>query len=335
MNLDLTEQLQKLASNGQTARDLALREANLRGVTLAGLRGDGLDLSDADLRESVLTGVKWRGCILRDARLDAADLTGAVLRMCDLDGARLTGATLIDLSLENSTARGARFDEADLSGATLTDTDFARASFRDANLEGVEATGVDLRGADLRGAWLKNAQLADADLRGADLTDASLDGANLAGAQLAGALMDQPGQPKEESPWAALPPELAALTEMMTPIVMEALRTAGRSGVIDPKVARRLLEEAARRPAPAARNTPSPETLQAVSRVVAQLDGNALPALLKSLQQPAGQAPPPEAQALIRRLRAALAMEETADAEDVLTALVNGLGGDRERPPTE
>jgi uncharacterized protein YjbI with pentapeptide repeats len=328
-------QLRALVDSHQTARDLVLREANLRRVKLAGLRGDGLDLSDADLRESDLTGVRWKGCALRDARLDGADLTGAVLRMCDLNQARLTGATLTDAHLENSSAAGARFDEADLSGAILTDTDFSRASFRDANLEGVEATGADFRGADLRGAWLKNAQLTDADLRGADLTDAILDGADLRGANLTGAIMDQPVGPKEASQWDALPPELRGLAEMMTPVVMEALRTAGRSGIVDPEVVRRLSQDAARLPAPSPRNTPSPETLKAVARVVAQLEGGALPALLKSLQQPDGQEPPPEAKALISRLSAELALEETADAEDVLTALLEGLAGGRERPPTE
>ena len=122
---------------------------------------------------------------------------------------------------------------------------------------------------------------------------------------------------------------------MMTPIVMEALRTAGRSGLVAPEVVRRLSQDAARLPAPSPRNTPSPETLKAVSRVVAQLEGGALPALLRSLQQPEGQTPPPEAQALIRRLRTELALDETADAEDVLTALLKGLGGGRDSSPTE
>lgn len=325
MDLSATEQLRGFLTGGRTARDLRLKGAELRGISLPGLRADGLDLEEADLRESSLTGVKWKGCTLRDARLDAADLTGAVLRLCDLDDARLNGATLAQARLENSTARGARFDGADLTGAVVTDTDFSRASLRDTNMEDVSASGADFRGADLHGARLKNAALADADLRGADLTGADLLGADLRGADLRGVVGIDPAFQKEETQWGGLPPEMRDLAEAITPIVLEALRTAGERGFIDSETAQRLIEETARHQGASPRNAPSPDTLKAVSRILEELDDNVLTTLIGALRQPDGSEPPNEVKALILRLREELGLDETAGAEDVLSRLAGGI----------
>lgn len=330
MNHHLLNDLQTLKNSHRTARDLMFKGADLRGGNLSGLRADGLNLEDTDLREISLTEVRWKGCILRDARLDAADFTVAVLRMCDLDQARLLNAILVRACLENCTARGARFDGADLTGAVLTDTDFSRASFRDANLEGVSASGADFRGADLRGARLQNADFVDTDLRGADLTDADLRGADLSGADLRGVVGDDPVLQKEENQWGELPPEMRSLTETMTPIVLEVLRTAGQSGVMDPETAERLIKEAARHQSASTDNGPSPDTLKAVSRILADLGANTLPALFGALQQPNKDEPPPEVKAMISKLRDALSLDETASVEDVLSRLIDGIG----RPPS-
>jgi uncharacterized protein YjbI with pentapeptide repeats len=310
----------------RSARGLVLKGANLRGLRLAGLRADGLDLEEADLRESSLAGVKWKGCILRDARLDDADFTDAVLRLCDLDQARATKATFARVRLENSTARGARFDGADLTGAVLTDTDFSRASLRGANLEGVSASGADLRGADLRGARLLDAVLTDSDLRGADLTDADLRGADLRGADLRGVAGGPAALPKDQSEWGGLPPELKPLAETMTPIVLEALRTAGHRGVMAPETAKRLIEDAARHRGASPRNASSPETLNAVARVLGELGDGVLPMLIGALRQPNGGEPPPGVKAMILRLREEFSLDGTAAAEGVLSRLINGIG---------
>lgn len=315
--------LSAFAESRRTARNLVLDRANLRGAQLARLRADGLDLEEADLRESSLTGVKWRSCILRDARLDSADFTDAVLRMCDLDQARAAHATFVRARLENSTARGARFDGADLTGAVLTDTDFSRASLQGANLEGVSASGTDFRGADLRGARLRDAVLVDSDLRGADLTGADLQGADLRGADLRGVVGDDPALQKEEGWKGELPPEMRNLAEIMAPLVIEVLRTAGERGVMDPETAERLIEEAARHQGTSPENTPSPETVKAVSRVLDELGDDVLPALIRALRQPNEGEPPPEVKTMILRLREELALEETATAEDVLLRLTD------------
>jgi hypothetical protein len=228
--------------------------------------------------------------------------------------------------LENSTARGSRFDGADLTGATLTDTDFSRASLRGATLAGVSASGAIFRGADLSGANLRDALLTDADLRGADLTDADLQGADLHGADLRGVVGDHPALQRADDPWGTLPPEIRDLSETMTPVVIEALRTAGRRGAIDAKTTERLMAQAARRQRTSPRNAPSPDTLAAVSQILGELGDNVLPVLVGALKQPSGEDPPPEVQALILRLRDAFEMDETATTEDVLARLIHERG---------
>ncbi len=325
MNHPLLEELQRLKTSRRTARSLCVKGAELRGVDLSYLRADGLDLEEADLRQASLSGARWRACSLRDARLEAADLTEAVLRLCDLDQARLEGATLVETRLENSTARGARLDGVDLTGAVLTDTDFSRASLRGANLEGVSASGADFRGADLSGARLGGAELVDADLRGADLTGAELEGADLGGADLRGVVGDHPALRQDRDERHRLPPAMEALSETMTPIVLEVLRTAGQSGAIDPEIARAMIEEAARHQPASPRHAPSAETLGAVARVVGELGDGVLAKLAGALGQPGVEAPP-EVEALIRRLREELSLDESASAEDLLSRLIGGAG---------
>lgn len=310
--------LRELVERRRPARDLVLKRADLRGAQLARLRADGLDLEEGDLREASFASAQWRGCKLRDAQLDEADFTDAVLRMCDLDQVRATRVVFVRGRLENSTARGARFDDADLSGAVLTETDFSRASFCRANLEGASASGVDLRGADLRDARLRGAVLTDADLRGADLTGADLDGADLHGADLRGAIGAPAEAPDDDEPAPALPPEWKPLADTMTPIVLEVLRSAGRSGGIDPETAARAIQslQAGGASVPALPIA----SLNAVTRVLAELGDNVLPALITAMRQPGGE-PPPEVMAMIRRLGEELAVDETGTSDDILARL--------------
>lgn len=317
-------QLRNFSNQRRCARDLVLKRANLRRICLPGLRADGLDLEEADLRESGLSRANWTACILRDARLEAADFTEAVLRLCDLDHARADNAVFARARVENSTARGALFDGANLTGAVLTDTDFSRASFRGAILENISASGTDFRGADFRGARLRNAVLIDADLRGADLTNADLEGVDLSGADLRGVVGDNPALRQDDSAWGALPLEMRRLTETMTPIVIEVLRTAGRRGVIDPATAQRLVEEASRQRSLSPRNASSTDTLEAVSQVLDELGDNVLPTLISALQQPNDSEPPAEVKAMILRLQQTFGLDETASVEDALERLVHG-----------
>ena len=317
------EELRDALAAGRTVRDFAVRDGDLRGLQLAGLRADGLDLGECDLRNSALARVRWRGCSLRDARLDAADFSEAVLRMCDFDNVRAPHAQFTCARLENSTARGARLDAADFSSAVLSDTDLSRASLRGARLDGVSATGVNLRGSDLRGASLRNAVLIDADLRGADLTDADLHDANLHGADLRGITgLDAARFPASAA--GEVSPAVQDLSETMAPIVAEVLRTAGRSGAVDADIAQRLIDEAARHQTAPPERAPGPEALAAVSRVIAELGDGALPVLTRALRQPSQAEPPKEVQDVIRRLRQELSLDEGATTEDLLHRLTHG-----------
>ena len=227
--------------------------------------------------------------------------------------------------LENSTARGARFDGADLTEAVLTDTDFSRASLRGAKLEKVEATGANFRGADLRGARLRNAVLVDCDLRGADLTDTDLTGADLRGADLRGVVGDNPVLPKEANITTELSPELKTLSSTIAPIVAEVLQTAGRQGFIDAETTARLTEEvAALRCATSPNDVPHIDTLKAVTRVLEGLGDDTMPKLFAALSQPNRDGPPPEVQAMIRRLIKELSLDDSATAEEVLERLTKG-----------
>lgn len=132
---------------------------------------------------------------------------------------------------------------------------------------------------------------------------------------------------EEESQWGDLPPQMKDLTEMMTPIVLEALRTGGRRGLIDQEIVERLVHDATRHQGAAPRNAPSPDTLQAVSRMLEELGDDVLPTLVSALRQPNDSEPPPEVKAMIIRLKEAFSLGETATAEDVLSRLRTGLGG--------
>ncbi len=326
MNINPAEQLRNFLESHRTARNIVLKKAYLKAGQLSGLRADNLDLEEADLRESSLIAVKWKVCNLRDTRLDGTDFTDAVLRLCNLVQARATDAFFLRTRLENCTARGARFDGADMTGAVLTDTDFSRASFHGTNMEGVSASGANFRGADLTEANLRDAELTDTDLRGADLTGAELQGVDLHGADLRGAIgIDEAFQ--KEDRHRALPPEMGDLVETMTPVVIEVLQTAGRSGYVDPDAAERLINDTLRHGSPSPRNAPSPDTLKAISQVIGEFEGDVLPALIGALGQPNGGEPPPKIKALILRLRETLGLDETASMEDVLSRLTGGVGG--------
>lgn len=327
MNSDAIATLYKLRDARRTARDLILKMMDLRGARLDGLRADSVDLSETDLGAAALRGIHWTGCVLRAARLDGCDLSHAVLRLCDLDGAHALDAIATGARLENCSARGASLDRMDMAGALLTDTDFSRASLRSALLTGVEASGANFRGADLRGARLAGASLIDADLRGADLTGADLGGTDLRGADLRGATgVDAVASP-EDGKTDAMTHEVGVLAGTMTPIIIEALRTAGQRGLMDDATLTRLNQQAAvlqRHASPGHTlppDMPDAGTMKAVAAVLDQLGGDAIPSLLSALAKPGQDGPPPEAVALIRRLCSELSLAEGATAEDLLRRL--------------
>jgi len=174
----------------RVARALALRNADLVGADLAGLRGDGLDFSGARLDGANLQGARLSGCNFVNASLRNAMLSAATLRDCNFDGANLVGAHLSSTSLEDSTAMGADLSNANLAAASLTESLFTRAVIRNAMLKDARGAGTVFRGADLSGATLVGARLDQADFRGADFRGADLTDGRFLGADFRGAILD-------------------------------------------------------------------------------------------------------------------------------------------------
>jgi hypothetical protein len=106
----------------------------------------------------------------------------------------------------------------------------------------------------------------------------------------------------------------------MTPIVAEILQTAGRRGSIDATTATRLLETLPS--VTGSRPSLAPETMTAVSRILADLDTSKLPRLIAALQQQSGE-PPADVKDLIGRLATELRVPDGGTVDDILAHLVH------------
>lgn len=160
----------------EEARDLDLRESDLRGV-FSGARIDGLDLRGADARKARFYDAVWTRVDARGARFE-----GAEIRCVDLTAANFEGAVLDDALLTIWASN------IDLRGASLRRV---HADGDSCHLAGAVLDGADLRGANLRGFNLSGASLKDARLDGAEIVDCVLDGADLTGASIRGAVVDE------------------------------------------------------------------------------------------------------------------------------------------------
>lgn len=115
-----------------------------------------ISLKDADLKGLDLAGEYLSGINLREAKLERADFSGAILVDANFDYAHLS-----EVNLRKSNLRGAFLNFADLRQANL----------KDANLKNAELYKTDLKQADLRGADFNEADLSLADLSGATVDD--------------------------------------------------------------------------------------------------------------------------------------------------------------------
>lgn len=95
---------------------LSLRNANLRGFSMARAFLRGGDFRGADLSRSLLSRADLRDASLRGSDLNHADLSRANLRDADLTGANLSNA-----DLSNADLRGARLVGSELQSACLDD----------------------------------------------------------------------------------------------------------------------------------------------------------------------------------------------------------------------
>ncbi len=111
------------------------KRANLRNVALCDANLRGVDLSNANLRNVDLSNADLRGANLYYVNLCSADLSNA-----DLRGANLYYANLSNANLRNVALCGANLIAADLSNADLRGADLSNA-----NLRYVDLSNTNLR----------------------------------------------------------------------------------------------------------------------------------------------------------------------------------------------
>ena len=101
------------------------------------------------------------------------------------------------------------------------------------------------------------------------------------------------------------------------------LRSAGQTGFLDPEVVDQLKKQMDDIQSTHPSRSIHPDTLKAVSEVIESLSDEAFPSLLAALGQPNEGDPPPEVQALIRRLGQALNLGNSASPDEILAKLTN------------
>jgi len=185
----------------QSAHELALVGAKLRGANMASAQLAGQFLTGADLTEATLTGADLTGTSFTGANLTGADLTGATMSKSRFHDANLTRARLADVNLLEARLPNAKFVGADLrranltrvvlTGADLSDADLSDADVSEARVNKARLTGAHLPGVKLVRADLTGSNLHGADLTGANLTLITLTSADLSGAVLRGANLSQ------------------------------------------------------------------------------------------------------------------------------------------------
>ena len=120
----------------RVARALALRNTDLVGADLAGLRGDGLDFSGARLDGANLQGARLSGCNFVNASLRNAMLSAATLRDCNFDGAKVRETTFNGSNLYDS-----RFIRGEIDRCDFENCDLKRVYFIPARQSGVSFKG--------------------------------------------------------------------------------------------------------------------------------------------------------------------------------------------------
>jgi uncharacterized protein YjbI with pentapeptide repeats/cytoskeletal protein CcmA (bactofilin family) len=181
------------AKSGRAFEHSDLRDVQLEGAMLVGIKLARADLDGANLANADLSGADLAGASLREAFLAGAKLADAGLAKADLDGANLKGADLSGADLTRANLSGANLEAANLQGARLRYAQLDAAVLGRANLTGAILCHADLEEADLGGANVRGANLERVNLRGANLEHARLDGASLErafcqGARLVGAV---------------------------------------------------------------------------------------------------------------------------------------------------
>lgn len=109
------------------------------------LKAGNADLSRCDFRQADLKGISLAGRDVSGAHFDKADLSGADLRGAVLTGASFNSASLIGANLEGM----------DLRRVAMVSTNLSKANLRNVNFSagpGHQIFGINFSGSDLRGA---------------------------------------------------------------------------------------------------------------------------------------------------------------------------------------
>jgi len=189
-------EIEQGAKSGRAFEHSDLRDVQLAGAMLVGIKLARADLDGANLGNADLSGADLAGATLREAYLAGAKLADAGLVKADLDGANLSGADLSGADLTRANLSGANLEAANLQGARLRYAQLDAAVLGRANLTGAILCHADLEEADLGGVNARGANLERVNLRGANLEQARLDRANLqrafgSGARLVGAVLKE------------------------------------------------------------------------------------------------------------------------------------------------
>lgn len=137
------------------------------GMTLEGVRLEGLDLSEARLPDLTLIE-----CALEGVDLTLADLTGAEMRGVRFEACRLLG---VDVGAWRDEGLGLEvvLRDCDLTHLQASELDLRAWTFAGGRAPGATFAGCDLRGVSFAGCDLGGAHFARCDLREADLRGAT------------------------------------------------------------------------------------------------------------------------------------------------------------------
>ena len=188
--------LEKISTNNlEQLKELKFHNMMLCGISLSGLKLDGIDFHNTYLVAAALNNISLKKARLGDAHLEGAylwqaNLQGASLGVTHLEGASLDFANLQGASLNDAHLEGASLDDAHLEGASLDDAHLEGTSLDDAHLEGASLIRAHLEGAYLRRTHLGRSSLYDAHLEGAFLEGTSLQETQLINTKLQGASLD-------------------------------------------------------------------------------------------------------------------------------------------------
>ncbi len=160
--------------------ELSLLDIDLRDVDLSGSSMEGLRVLNIDLR-----GANMNGAILSNTFFWKTDLTGATLTRADLCGAILCKTYLNEAIIDRGANLGATLiQDSELNHADFSGSRLEGACFRQVKLISATFCEADLREARFFDVNLRDADLSDSDLRGVTFNRADLKDANLTGARL-------------------------------------------------------------------------------------------------------------------------------------------------------